>query len=558
MVLNNNNGKNAVKRDEQDRLAKLALREKLGYGIGDGGFNFYWVIIGSYLSFFYTDVFGLSAAAAGTLFLVTRIFDAFTDPVMGAIADRTESRWGKFRPYLLFGALPLMGASVLTLTTPNLDMGGKTVWAYGTYTLMMLCYTIVSTPYSSLAGVITADSQQRNALFSIRFFFAYSVGTIVGLFTPVLAANFALGGDVAKGWQITMLLYAAIASVLFWITFFSTRERIAPPPAQKTKPLHDIRDLLANRPWLILFALAMIIMMTLVFRGSSATYYFKYFVERPDLMGPYIGVQMASYALGCLALPFLTRIITDKARLLIILMSIVGVLSVVFCFVPKPERVGVVTLAADAELYLSASELLGDKADPVESEVLHWFEHKPYLKLFVKRQPIAVEHGPRLFVRDGKSGQSFSVIKIKKDGSTLDSADLPLEILIMFILNAAISLALGPKSPLTWSMYADAADFNEWKTGRRATAMTFSAATFSQKLGAALGSAGVLWVLALVGYSANEVQVGASIKSIVWLQTLVPAFFAFIAVAVLRFYDLNSAKLERIQIELNNRELGPL
>lgn len=537
--------------DTNDRLAKLSLGERIGYGLGDAGFNFYWIIIGSYLSLFYTDIFGISAAAAGTMFLVTRIVDAFTDPAMGAIADRTNTRWGKFRPYLLFGALPMMGAAILTMTTPDLEEGGKVIWAYGTYTLMMICYTILNTPYSSLAGVITADAQQRNSIFGIRFFFAYATGTIVGLFTPSLANSFAGDGDIATGWQMTMALYAGIATILFWVTFFSTKERITPPAGQKTNPLDDIKDLINNKPWIILFALAMIIMMTIVFRGSSATYYFKYFVERPDLMGPYIGVQMAAYAVGCLALPYLTRWIADKAKLLIVLMSIVGVLSIVFSFIPKPASTGVVTLNQDGPVTLSAEDLLGAPLNDGDS--LIWYEHKAYLKLFTKREAIDSQTQNALDLPEAKAGQAFSVVKRSAAGEETDSSSLPIEIIIMFILNAAISLALGPKSPLTWSMYADAADYNEWKTGRRATAMTFSAATFSQKLGGALGSAGVLWVLAAVGYAANQAQAGASLSSIVWLQTLVPAFFAFVAVGALKFYDLSADKLEQIQTELKER-----
>ncbi|HEY7774367.1 MAG TPA: MFS transporter [Marinagarivorans sp.] len=533
-----------------DRLAKLSLGERIGYGLGDAGFNFYWIIIGSYLSFFYTDIFGISAAAAGTMFLVTKIVDACTDPAMGAIADRTNSRWGKFRPYLLFGAIPMAGAAILTMTTPDLGDTGKVIWAYATYTLMMLCYTIISTPYSSLAGVITADADQRNSIFGIRFFFAYATGTIVGLFTPSLAASFAGDGDPAKGWQLTMALYAAVATLLFWVTFFSTKERVTPPKGQITNPINDIKDLINNKPWVILFALAMIIMMTIVFRGSSATYYFKYFVERPDLMGPYIGLQMAAYAVGCLASPYLARWITDKAKLLMLLMAIVGVLSVVFSFVPKPERAGVVTLNADGPTALQAEDLLG--LPVIDGDSLIWYEHKAYLKLFTKREAMT-EQGGTLTLEDGKSGRAFSVVKTNGQGEAVDSSSLPIEIIIMFVLNVLISLALGPKSPIAWSMYADTADYNEWKTGRRATAMTFSAATFSQKLGGALGSAGVLWVLASVGYAANQIQEGASLTSIVWLQTLVPAFFAFVAVGALKFYDLSAAKLEQIQLELEER-----
>ena len=164
---------NANANAKNDRTAKLKAVEKFGYGLGDAGFNFYWAIIGSYLLFFYTDIFGISSAAAATMFLVTKIVDACTDPVMGAIADRTKTRWGKFRPYLLFGAIPMMGAAVLTMSTPDLNETGKILWAYGTYSAMMLTYTILSTPYSSLAGVLTADGDQRNQIFSIRFFFAF-------------------------------------------------------------------------------------------------------------------------------------------------------------------------------------------------------------------------------------------------------------------------------------------------------------------------------------------------------------------------------------------------
>ena len=212
----------------------IGIKEILGYSIGDSGLNFYWIIIGSYLSYFYTDIFGLTAAAAGTMLLVTKIVDAFTDPAMGAIADRTNTRWGKFRPYLLFGAVPMAGSAVLTLSTPDLGEGGKLIWAYGTYTLMMLCYTILSTPYTSLAGVITSDADKRNTIFSWRFFFAYFTGIIVGAFTPSVA-DYLSNGNEAKGWQLTMAVYGSIATLLFIITFLSTRERIQPPKNQNTK-----------------------------------------------------------------------------------------------------------------------------------------------------------------------------------------------------------------------------------------------------------------------------------------------------------------------------------
>ena len=443
------------------RLAVLRWREKLGFGLGDLGFNLYWTTIASFLAAFYTDVFGISAAAAGTMLFVTKIVDACTDPLMGAVADRTRSRWGKFRPYLLFAGLPMAAAAVLTFTTPDLGEGGKLVWAYATYTLMMMLYTVLSTPYSALSGVMTARSQERTTLISVRFLFAFTGGALVNKYTLPLVEFLGAGND-EKGWQLTMLLYGALAAVIFFVTFISTKERITPPPEQKTNPLEDIRDLLHNRPWLILFALAMIIMMTITMRADSAYYYFYYYVERPELLPDYLLWQMIAYAAGAVMAPVMTRFL-DKAKLLMLLMAIVGALSILFYFVPKD---------------------------------MIW---------------------------------------------------------AMFTLNILISLALGPKSPLTWSMYADTADYNEWKHGRRATAMTFSAATFAQKLGGSLGSAGMLWVLAAIGYAANQAQSGASQTGIALLQTAIPGAFALVAVFVTGFYNLTGKQLETIQRDLAGR-----
>lgn len=443
------------------RLAKLSWSERLGYGIGDAGFNFYWALIGGYLAAFYTDTLGLTAATAGVLILTTKIVDAFTDPIMGAIADRTQTRHGKFRPYLLYAGVPMAVAAVLAFTTPDFSYNGKVIWAFCTYTLMMICYTVLSTPYSSLSGVMTAHVQERNILISIRFIFAFGASALIGWFTPDLIAL--LGkSNPETGWQLTVGLYGTIATIIFMITFSMTKERVAPPPSQTSRPLDDIKDLMGNQPWLILFALALILMITITLRSGSSFYYFKYYIERPDLIGPYLGAQSIALGIGCVMTPFLTQLF-DKRKLLIGLMSIVCALSVIFYLVPK-----------DA-------------------------------------------------------------------------------IWVIFTLNILISLALGPKSPLTWSMYADAADYNEWKTGRRATAMTFAAATFAQKLGSAGGSFAMLTVLAYLGYKANHAQSGASLDGINFLQTVAPAIFAGIAVVVVLFYTLSNKKLERIQRDLVER-----
>lgn len=537
------------------RTAKLSFAEKIGFGLGDAGFNFYWAIIGSYLVFFYTDIFGISAAAAATMVTFTKIIDAFTDPAMGAIADRTQSRWGKFRPYLLFGAIPMMGAGILALTTPNLDEGGKLIWAYATYCFLMLVYTVLNTPYNSLSGVITANPEERNSLNSTRFFFAYFSSIIVGAATPDIAEFFGDGDRYsAKGWQLTMVLYATIASCLFVVTFLTTKERVTPPKNQAaTNPLDDLKDLLFCKPWLVLFILALVFMTTMTLRGNSSAYYFKYFVERPDLLGLYVGLQPLGYMLGAMSAATVAKYV-DKRRLLMALMCFVGVLSIVFMFVPKPSALGVVEIKDSTPAVLYAEDLLGSPHQ--QGDTYHWTYDEKVFWLIKNRKSLD-ETGAELSVAELK-GKTISVIRTTSGtaGESLeqDSASLPNEIWIMMILNFIISIAIGFKPPITWAMYADVADYNEWRHGRRATGMTFSATTFSQKLGSAAGSAIILYALAAMGYQANELQSGASLDGIIYMQTIVPGIFAFLTAASLLFYDLTPEKLSEIQSDLEDRE----
>jgi GPH family glycoside/pentoside/hexuronide:cation symporter len=445
--------------------APLPWREKLAYGVADMGFNFYWTNIATFLLIFYTDTFGISAAAAATMMSAIKIINAFTDPLIGAAADRTATRFGKFRPWLVWMCVPLAGAAVLTYTTPNLAGDAKLAWAYGTYLLMMVCYTCVNIPYNALSGVMSADPQQRSTINGLRFIFAFAGSTLVTAATPAMVRWLGAGND-ARGWQLTMLAWAVAASLLFVFTFFNTRERIAPPPGQKNAVWRDVRDLAGNRPWMVLFFLALIIMVTITLRTASAAYYFKYVVGRPDLMGAFVPTYMITAAVGAALTPLLTRWV-DKKTLMIVLMSATAALSAAFYVVP-PDQVG-----------------------------------------------------------------------------------------LMFVLQAGLGLVLGPKSPLAFSMYADTADYNEWRTGRRATAMTFAAATFSQKLGTAVAVAVIGSVFTSLGYVPNAVQASGSREGIVWLMSFIPAAFAVAAVAVMCFYNLNARQLARIQADLAARKAAP-
>lgn len=437
---------------------KLSMREKIGYACGDVASNFYWRVFDVFLFIFYTDVFGLHPAVVGTMMLVTRVIDAVSDPLFGAISDRTKTKFGKFRPYLLWGIIPLAAAGVLTFTVPDFSDTGKVVWAYATYIFMMLAYTFINVPYGALMGVMTADSTQRTTLTSFRFIGAFSGGSLVAYLTPELVAYLGAGNE-QLGWQLTMSFYGLVAAVLFTITFITSKERIQPPQQTQTPVLTDIKDLFSNKPWIVLFVLAMVIMVTISLRASSGTFYFKYYVEREDLIGSFTFVYMISLAVGAAITPILVRFL-DKRRLLILLMTIVGVLSAVFYLVPKDS------------------------------------------------------------------------------------------ITTMFVLQAMIGVCLGPKSPLVFSMYADTADYSQWKTGRRATAMIFSAAAFSQKLGGAVAGAGIGYVLAYMGYSANEVQSSDSQLGILLLMTLIPASFAMMAVFCIKLYPLTAQQLEKIHADI--------
>jgi GPH family glycoside/pentoside/hexuronide:cation symporter len=285
---------------------RISLKEKIAYSFGDAASNFYWKTFEFFLIIFYTDVFGISAAAVGTMLLVTRIADAVADPTMGAIADRTQTRWGHFRPYMLWFALPLAVAGVLTFTTPNLGGGAKLVYAYVTYSLLMFLYTAVNIPYTALMGVMTPNSQERTSLSSIRFIGAFTAATLVQFFTMKLVKIFGAGND-ARGWQLTMVLYGVLAVILLVLCFASTRERVTPPPQQKSDIKRDLRDLLGNKPWMVLVAVLLIVLAAFVIKGSASAYYFKYYVKRMDLLGVFLVMNGLAFLAAVSLTPYMAK-----------------------------------------------------------------------------------------------------------------------------------------------------------------------------------------------------------------------------------------------------------
>jgi sugar (glycoside-pentoside-hexuronide) transporter len=267
-----------------DGTQKLSVTEKVGYGLGDTAANFVFQAMLVFQLSFYTDTFGISAAAAGTLFLVVRVVDAFFDFSMGAIADRTNTRWGKFRPWVLWTAVPFGVLAFLTFTTPALNSTGKLVYAYITYTLLMIVYSMNNIPYSAMSGVMTGDLGERTSLSSYRFTFAMIAAFLIQGVAPYML-NYFGGNTNPRAYQITMGIFSALCIAFFFITFATTRERIHPNPNQKSSLKQDVTDLTRSGPWIALFLLTVFVFITLAMRGGVMLYYFKYYVVREDLFG---------------------------------------------------------------------------------------------------------------------------------------------------------------------------------------------------------------------------------------------------------------------------------
>jgi len=261
--------------------AKLSLKEKIGYGVGDTASHFVWDMVGFWILIFYTDTFGISAAAAGTIMLIARFWDMLSDPLMGVIADRTNTRWGKFRPYILWMALPYAVLAVMTFTTPDFGEVGKVIYAGTTYLLLMTVFTAINLPYSSLGAVMTADSLERTELNSYRFVFAF-IGQLIVSGTALTLARYFGNGNDADGYQITLIVFSVISFCLFMVTFFTTKERVAPPKEQKESLKEDFQNLLKNKPWVILFFVGVISFIMFALQNLSIAYYFKYYIGNEE------------------------------------------------------------------------------------------------------------------------------------------------------------------------------------------------------------------------------------------------------------------------------------
>ena len=326
----------------ENNTAPLSFREKVGYGLGDMASNFYMGFFGLFLLYYYTDVFGISPAAAATMLLVTKIVDAISDPAMGLISDRTDSRWGKYRPYLLWVAVPYALLGYLLFLGPDLSEVGKLIYAYVTYTLVMLAYTAINVPYSALLAVISPVAEERTKATQFRFVFA-SLGTLtVGAFATPLVSLLG-GGDEVLGFRLTIILFAVLSVLIFWFTFASTRERVRPARHQSSVR-EDMSALIRNASWVILVGTGILVVVGLVARFASIVFYIKYYVQDQGLLVFWIFDRTAvltscgliGQLVGALMTPALAA--RFEKHHLIVGMNLLHAVLLGVCFLVPPEQ----------------------------------------------------------------------------------------------------------------------------------------------------------------------------------------------------------------------------
>ena len=310
---------------------RLSLKEKIGYGMGDAGSCMIWSVLALYLTWFYTDVYGLDPAIVGTLFLVIRVFDAFSDPVMGAICDRTRTRWGKFRPWILWMAVPFGLGAVLMFTTPELSMNGKIIYAWVTYLIMSLIYTAINIPYCSVAGVITLNQKERMGCLSWRFFLNGLATLIVS--SSILPLTEWLGdGNRASGFQLTMIIMGGAATLMFLFCFASIKERVVSIRANETLR-KDLKDIIKNDQWILMISITFLNVFPAFIRGAVTIYYATYVMQASvGFITFFMALGVACNMLGSvIAKPLTDRF--DKIKLFRIINVILGILSFALWFV---------------------------------------------------------------------------------------------------------------------------------------------------------------------------------------------------------------------------------
>ena len=472
---------------------KLSILEKFGYSLGDLAANLVFQTLMTYLAYFYTDIYGLNATDATAIMYIVGTVAAFSfNPIIGALADRTNSKWGKFRPWILYTSVPLGLISVMAFSTPNFSYDGKVIYAVITYTLLLLLYASSNLPYSALSGVITGDMKERNSISSYRFVAVMFAQFFVQVFMlPIII--YAGAGDKAIGIEIVMTWLAIIGTIMLLITFFTTKERIVPTEEQKSSVFEDLKDLITNKPWLIMLILTTLTFISLAMKGGSYVYYFENYI--------------------------------DETRLTVFISPILDYLTSVEInfFGNDPVSAGFGLFNAGGIIFMIFGIGLS----------------KPLADRYGKRNIFALF----LFI-----STIFIILFYFFDKSSVE---------LMFGSQILHGFFYGITIPLLWAMIADVADYSEWKTNRRATAIIFSAMMVGLKLGLTIGGGLVVQILGNYGYEANKelAQSEYVVQGVKLLVSIYPAIPFLIGIALLYFYEINKKMETQIEIDLRDRRL---
>lgn len=482
----------------------LSVVEKAGYSLGDLAANLIFQTLVTFLAFFYTDVYRIAPATAAKIIFVAGLVGAFGfTPLIAVLADRTRTRWGKFRPWILWTAVPFGVLSLLAFSTPDLGPQGKVIYAATTYTLLVLVYAANNLPYSALSGVLTGSMAERNSLSSYRFVAVMVAQFIIqGLLLPLVLV---LGdGDKVRGFHNTMLLFAGVGTVFFLVTFLTTRERVVPAPEQASSIGQDLADLVGNRPWLVMLALTILVFVTLALKGGMYVYYFQYYLDGTALAG------------------FLDRIGFNG-----LIRGIDGLLS----------GLGLGAFQWPQDAPTSAFGLFNAGG--------------------IAFMIVGIGFSKRLADRFGKRNVFGAALLASTLFMLAFRLFPPDAIALVFGAQILHGFFYGITIPLLWAMVADVADYSEWKNGRRATAIIFSAIICGLKVGLSVGGSLVAAILAHYGYQAGSAaQAPATVEGI---RTAISVYASlpFLACCVLLFaYRIGRAAESTIERDLAARRAG--
>jgi GPH family glycoside/pentoside/hexuronide:cation symporter len=438
---------------------KLSFLEKAGYSGADAAANFVFMSMILFQTAFYTDVFGLTASAAAAILLWPRLWDAVADPIVGVLADRTDTRWGKFRPWIFFTAVPWCVVMILAYTTPKgWSMGAMIAYAVITNTMLMSIYSMNNMPYAALGGVMTGDVVERAKLNTFRFIAVNAAQFIVSGFTLPLVAKLATshaGGvavgiaDKQYGWQMTMTIWAVLCLVLFLLTFSTTKERIKPMSKEKSSPKQDFVNLLKNNPWKVMFFMTLCHFCILSFRGSALYNYYHHYADK----------------------------------------------GAMYDWVQKFGLVAPASAPATGGIMETLGYIVhGDRSDLANSNVLD-VGFSIINMLGTGITIVVILLSPPLAKTFGKKAVATTGFALACIGTLAFYFLPPTNISGMVALTLFVAVAYAPTIPLIWAIYADVADYSEWKTGHRFTGMVFATIGFALKAGLAFGGSSFLYIM---------------------------------------------------------------